>query len=71
MTGKQYQAAIKAVGLSKSASGEFFGYSERQGFRWLIEGPPPAVAKMLRLMSALEMSADDVDSAIEKARKGK
>lgn len=68
MTGTQYLKAIKAAGLSISASGPWFGYAERQGFRWQNDGPPPAVAKMLRLMSALEMSAADVDKAIEKAK---
>lgn len=66
MTGKQYLKAIKSVGLSISASGPFFGYAERQGFRWQNDGPPPAVAKMLILMSALKMSAADVDAAIGK-----
>lgn len=69
MTGKQYLKAIKSVGLTISASGEWFGYAQRQGFRWQNDGPPPAVAKMLRLMSALEMTAAEVDEKIEETRK--
>jgi hypothetical protein len=68
MTGKQYVKAIKSVGLSITASGPFFGYAERQGFRWQIDGPPPAVVMVLELMSALGWSAKDVDAALKRKR---
>lgn len=62
MTGDEYRAAIHDVGLpSQNAAGRFFGVTEVTGRRWVKSGPPPAVAKFLRLMIRLRFTAAYVE----------
>jgi len=60
MTANQYRAAIEKLGLSQRKAGPFFGVDERTSRRWAENGPPEAVAKLLRLMVRLELKPDDV-----------
>jgi hypothetical protein len=71
MTGDQYAKALETVGLSATKAGPFFGYAERQGFRWKTHGPPPAVAKMLQFMIALGFTAADVDKRLAKPKRAR
>jgi len=61
VTASQYRAAIKSIGLSQEAAGEFMGRSPRQGQRWAAgEAIPESVAKLLRLMVRLNLKPEDV-----------
>jgi hypothetical protein len=61
MTPAQFKRAIAQVGLSQQRAGVFMGRSGRQGQRWAAGDPIPAsVAKLLRLMVALNLKPKDV-----------
>jgi hypothetical protein len=62
MTPTQYKAAIKALGLSQEASGEWLGLSKRmgQGYSTGEYAIPEPVAKLLRLCIKLRLSPEDV-----------
>jgi hypothetical protein len=60
VTPNQYRAAIERLGLSQRAAGPFFGVDERTSRRWASDGPPEAVAKLLRLMIKLGLGPKDV-----------
>jgi transcriptional regulator with XRE-family HTH domain len=64
MTPDKYRAAIKTLGLTQNQAGEFFGVNPVTGRRWASNGPPPAVAKLLRLMLALQFTPAYVDRVI-------
>ena len=64
MTPNEYRAALKALGLTQNAAGEFFGVNPVTGRRWAKIGPPAPVAKMLRLMLALKFTPEYVDRVI-------
>jgi hypothetical protein len=66
MTPRQYETAIAAAELTQVGAARFFGADERTGRRWVSDGPPNSVAKMLRLMAALKMTATDVDALLAK-----
>ena len=51
MTGKQYLAALKALGLSQRSGAKFLGVNERTSRRWATDGPSwEPVAILLRFM---------------------
>lgn len=56
MTGDEFRAAAASVGLVKQTGPDsietFFGVGERTARRWIADGPPDAVAMLLRLMIA-------------------
>lgn len=62
MTGNQYKKALKAVGLSISKAGPFFGFTKRQSFRIAAgETPvPEATRKLLVLMQRLGFKPEDI-----------
>jgi hypothetical protein len=60
MTGIEYRRHIERVGFTVLDAARFFGVGERAGRRWATDGPPDAVAKFLRLMDALQLTADRV-----------
>lgn len=64
MTPKEYRAALNTLGLSQVGAGRFFGVHEVTGRRWAADGPPPPVAKFLRLMLALKFTPEYVDQMI-------
>lgn len=62
MSPKQYEAHIKALGLSQERAGDWLGIGRRtsQGYK-LGEYPvPEPVAKLLRLMVRLDLKPADV-----------
>lgn len=74
MTALQYRAALKQLGFDKmsshpsdeglSAAAPFLCTVPRTSRRWARldgNGPPPLVAKFLRLMVELEMKPEDLD----------
>ena len=68
MTPTQYRAAIDRVGLSQVSAARFFGSNTRTGQRWAADGPPPAVAVGLRLMIALDLSAEEAAKFLQMRR---
>lgn len=64
MTATEYRAAIEKLGLNQSSAARFFGVHDVTGRRWAADGPPPPVAKMLRLMLALKFTPAYVDEVI-------
>jgi hypothetical protein len=59
----QYRRAIDLIGLSQVKASVLFGVSRKQSPRWARgEAPiPGAVAKLLRLMIAREISPEEVN----------
>ena len=68
MTLTQYRSAIDRVGLSQVGAARFFGANPRTGQRWAADGPPPAVAVCLRLMIALDLSAEEAAKFLKMRR---
>ena len=60
MSPTQYKAAIKALGLSQEAAGDWLGVTGRTGQNYAAKGPPEPVAKLLRLCIKLKLSPEDV-----------
>jgi hypothetical protein len=63
MSPLQYKAAIKMLGLSQHRAADWLGIGRRtsQGYA-LGEYPvPEPIAKLLRLVTRLKLSADDVE----------
>ena len=60
MTANQFRTALGKVGLPQRGAGPFFRVDERTSRRWAADGPPEAVAKLLRLMVRLELKPEDV-----------
>lgn len=56
----QYKAAIKTLGLSQEAAGDWLGVSPRTSQNYAAKGPPEPVAKLLRLCIKLKLSPEDV-----------
>lgn len=50
------------LGTECFVAGKFFGVHDVTGRRWAEKGPPPPVAKLLRLMVALRFTPAYVDS---------
>lgn len=50
MTGDEYKADIKALGLTGDAAGALLG-SPRSARRWVKYGPPPAIAVLVTLLA--------------------
>ena len=62
MTANQYRAAIKTLGLSQEAAGDWLGVGRRTSQGWALgERPvPEPTAKLLRLVVKLGLKPDDV-----------
>lgn len=61
MTGQEYRDAIAKLGLTQVEAGQFFCASERTARRWVHEGPPELVARLLQMMERRGMVPQDVD----------
>jgi transposase len=48
MTGAEYSAALKKLGMSQVGAASYFGVADSTGRRWVRHGPPLAVAYVLR-----------------------
>jgi hypothetical protein len=66
MTSEEYKKAVTRVGLSQIGAGRFFGVDERTGQRWGAgeSTPPASIAKLLRLMMHLKLSAAELDEVL-------
>lgn len=60
MTAAQYKKAIADLGMSQAVASDWLGVSPRTGQRYAADGPPEAVAKLLRLMIKLGLTPQDV-----------
>jgi hypothetical protein len=47
--GNEYRKQLKRLMLSSTKCAKLFGYSERSSFRWNSNGPPDAVALVLKI----------------------
>jgi hypothetical protein len=68
MTPAEYRAAIAALGMSQARAARFFEAGPASGPRWARNGPPAAVAMMLRLMMELHMMPGQVDLRLGRPR---
>jgi hypothetical protein len=64
MTPTEYRAALKSLGLTQTGAAAFMGVHPVTGRRWASDGPPPPVAKFLRLMLVLKFTPAYVDSML-------
>lgn len=64
MNAEQFRAALERLGMTQagtSGADTFLGVGERTVRRWAVEeGPPDAVAMLLRLMIARRLQPDKV-----------
>jgi DNA-binding transcriptional regulator YiaG len=62
MSKNQYRTALEALGLSQGKAAAFLGYSIRQSHAWANGEAvvPVAVAKLLRLMLAMNLKPEHV-----------
>jgi transcriptional regulator with XRE-family HTH domain len=58
MTPDQYRDALKALGLTQNEAGRLFGVHAGSGRRWASEGPPEAVAMLLRIADRLQWTKE-------------
>jgi len=64
MTPTEYRSTLDRIGLTQVGAARFFGVNDVTGRRWAAHdgsGPPPPVAKFLRLMLALKFTPAYVD----------
>jgi len=61
MNAQDYRIAIAKLGMSQRRAARFFEAGQAAGPRWAKDGPPAAVAMMLKLMIALHVRPDWVD----------
>lgn len=47
----QFRAFLDAHGLTQQGFAELMGIHGRSGQRWVVDGPPPAVEMMVRLLT--------------------
>lgn len=75
MTAAEFRALMPKLGFTDpanstdegiSACGRFFGANPRTAHNWAADGPPAAVALMLRYMQAERLTRADVDKALAK-----
>lgn len=60
MTPARYKAILKLFGLTQEGAGQWLGVSPRTGQNYALNGPPRAVAILLRLMIRLKLRPKDV-----------
>lgn len=59
MDADQFRAALERLGMTQTGNNgvdAFLDVSERTSRRWAVEGPPDAVAMLLRLMISKRLS---------------
>lgn len=61
MSPAEYKSALHSLGLTQCGAAEFMGVHDVTARRWAAKGPPPPVAKLLRLMVALQFTVDYVE----------
>lgn len=60
MTGQQYDEALQEIGTTQVGAARWLKIGDRTSRRWAADGPPEAVAKLLRLMIKSGLTVDDV-----------
>jgi transcriptional regulator with XRE-family HTH domain len=65
MTAAQFRAALEALDLSHARAGKVLGADRRTVLRWATgeRAVPPQVQKLIRLMRAGRLTADEVEAA--------
>jgi hypothetical protein len=68
MTGAEYAAAIKRLGMTKVAAANLLGVDPTTSRRWIAETHevPQAVAITLRLMTRYNLTANSVESLMKR-----
>jgi hypothetical protein len=63
MDADEYRRALESLGLKQTGengAGVFLGVDDRTSRRWATDGPPRAVAMLLRLMIARRIKPETV-----------
>lgn len=63
MTGPEYAAALKQLGLTQVAASDLFGASPRSGRYWAKDGPPVPVGIVVKLLATGRLTLADVEAA--------
>lgn len=58
MTSDEYRDHLQALSLTQNEAGRLFGVHAGTGRRWASEGPPEAVAMLLRICERLQWSKE-------------
>jgi len=72
MTSKQFRTALDRLGLTQVGTARLFGADPRTARRWALdERPiPDAVAILIRLMLAGQITVEDIEAVTKKDRAG-
>lgn len=68
MPADEYKAALAALGMTQTGLAAWLGAHSVTGRKWATSGPPGTVAKILKLMVALDVGPEWVDSKINGTR---
>jgi hypothetical protein len=63
MSGEEYEASLKATGLTQTRLARLVDAGGRSATRWAVTGPPAPVAIILRLIRSGRLSAAEVEAA--------
>lgn len=63
MTGEEYEASLKAAGITQTRLAQLVDAGGRSATRWAVTGPPAPVAIILRLIRAGRLTAAEVEAA--------
>jgi len=69
MNGDQYQSALDRLDLNQVEASRIFGADARTSRRWRKDGPPAAIAALLRLALAGKVTIDEIAKLIAKESK--
>lgn len=69
MNGNQYQLALDRLGLTQGQAADVFRADARTSRRWRKDGPPAAIAVLLRLALDGLVSIDEIAKLIAKEQK--
>jgi len=63
-----YRQILKSWSSTQSGFGRWLGVHPVTGKTWGQSGPPPPVAKLMTLMVALDITPEEADRVIQRAR---
>jgi hypothetical protein len=69
MTGKQFRAALRQLGLTQVGTARLLGVNEVTVRRWIAHGTTGVVAILLRLMLDGKVTPADVETAKKRAQR--
>lgn len=64
MTNEEFHDALRRLEETRESFGDWLGYTRRTVQRWVSEGPPASVERLLLLILALGFSLRDVDTLV-------